>query len=302
MMNEFEKHVGPIELEENHLVIESNTVLSKNAEKCLNVTTKEEKNKVIVKLVVKKNCVVKNPISLCFGVLKKDTIQNLDIELVFEKNSSATLLAHCVFPNGYNITHNMDAKVLLQENSSCTYKEVHYHGEEGKIIVNPYARIVLEKNSSYRNEFKLLKGKAGKVNFDYEVLCKDDTTAELTAIVNAKSNDIINIKEKAVLEGKNSSSVLISKIVLNEESQGNVYNEILGIGDYSKGHVDCTEILTSKKAIAKATPIVDARNNTSNITHEAAIGGVNKDSLNTLMSRGLDKEESIKIIINGLLK
>jgi hypothetical protein len=38
------------------------------------------------------------------------------------------------------------------------------------------------------------------------------------------------------------------------------------------------------------------------VTHEAAIGRVNKKQVETLMSRGVDESEAVDIIVRGLLK
>jgi Fe-S cluster assembly scaffold protein SufB len=37
------------------------------------------------------------------------------------------------------------------------------------------------------------------------------------------------------------------------------------------------------------------------VTHEAAIGSVDSRQLETLMARGMDEEEAVDLIINGLL-
>ncbi|MBE9506760.1 MAG: SufD family Fe-S cluster assembly protein, partial [Chloroflexi bacterium] len=38
------------------------------------------------------------------------------------------------------------------------------------------------------------------------------------------------------------------------------------------------------------------------VTHEAAIGSVNRKELETLMARGLDEDDAVDIIIRGMLR
>ena len=52
---------------------------------------------------------------------------------------------------------------------------------------------------------------------------------------------------------------------------------------------------------ARATPIVDVRNPSAHVTHEAAVGSVDKKQLETLMSRGMDEDAASELIIQGLL-
>jgi len=38
------------------------------------------------------------------------------------------------------------------------------------------------------------------------------------------------------------------------------------------------------------------------VTHEAAIGSVNRQELETLMARGLDEADAVDVIIRGMLR
>jgi Fe-S cluster assembly scaffold protein SufB len=64
--------------------------------------------------------------------------------------------------------------------------------------------------------------------------------------------------------------------------------------------VDCKEIVQDE-GVARATPIVSVEHPLAHVTHEAAIGSVDSRQLQTLMARGMDEEEAVDLIINGLL-
>jgi len=42
-------------------------------------------------------------------------------------------------------------------------------------------------------------------------------------------------------------------------------------------------------------------NKEAKVTHEAAIGSIDKKQMQTLMARGLDKEEAVRVIVKGML-
>jgi Fe-S cluster assembly scaffold protein SufB len=65
--------------------------------------------------------------------------------------------------------------------------------------------------------------------------------------------------------------------------------------------MDCTEIVRDQ-AIAKNMPLVIVRDDRAQVTHEAAIGTVNRKELETLMARGLSEEEAVDLIIRGMLQ
>lgn len=56
------------------------------------------------------------------------------------------------------------------------------------------------------------------------------------------------------------------------------------------------------QAVANAIPVVRVRDARAYVTHEAAIGTVNKKELETLMARGLTEEEAVDVIIRGMLQ
>lgn len=56
------------------------------------------------------------------------------------------------------------------------------------------------------------------------------------------------------------------------------------------------------KQSQKNMPLVVVRDNRAQVTHEAAIGTVNRKELETLMSRGLTEEEAIDLIVRGMLQ
>jgi len=117
-----------------------------------------------------------------------------------------------------------------------------------------------------------------------------------------KRQDDIKVKESIYLNGSESKGLAKSRIVLTDKARAEVLGEIIGKGAYSRGHIDCMEIVQGKKAIASAVPKLKVVNETAKLTHEAAIGSVDKRQVETLMARGLTEQEAIDVIVTGLLR
>jgi Fe-S cluster assembly scaffold protein SufB len=113
--------------------------------------------------------------------------------------------------------------------------------------------------------------------------------------------DRIIIKESCILKGDGARGIIKSRVAVKDEAKSEVYSEMKAYGKNSRGHVDCVEIVQGK-AQARAVPIVDVFEETAKVTHEAAIGSVDKKQLETLMARGLRSDEAVDIIIKGMLK
>ncbi|MDZ7262427.1 MAG: SufD family Fe-S cluster assembly protein, partial [candidate division KSB1 bacterium] len=104
------------------------------------------------------------------------------------------------------------------------------------------------------------------------------------------------------LNGARSRGLAKSRIVVRDQAQSEVVGEIIGNGAQSRGHVDCIEIIQGKGARASAVPRLSVVDETAKLTHEAAIGSVDKKQVETLMARGLTESEAVEVVVQGLLK
>jgi hypothetical protein len=231
-------------------------------------------------------------------VVPKEGIQRINTEIIAEKNSTTHLLAHCVFPNAVKVKHVMDAKFMIEKGASLRYEEVHWHGNYGGTTVIPKARII--NYGEINTTFSLLIGRVGKLDIDYSIDAKKESISEIITKVYGKGNDKIRIKEGVALNGANARSVIKSRIAVKDDASSEITNITEGNAPYARGHVDCTEIVQDR-TIAKAIPIVNVSDELAKVTHEAAIGSVDKKQLETLMARGLGEEKAIDTIIRGML-
>jgi hypothetical protein len=108
------------------------------------------------------------------------------------------------------------------------------------------------------------------------------------------------VSEKAELVGEHAHGVLTTNIAVRDTSVAEILNTIIASAPFSRGHVDCKEIVKDQ-GVAHAVPVVEVRDARAHVTHEAAIGSVDSKQLETLMSRGLTDEEATDLIIEGLL-
>ncbi|RLF64440.1 MAG: SufBD protein, partial [Thermoplasmata archaeon] len=118
--------------------------------------------------------------------------------------------------------------------------------------------------------------------------------------VSGRGDDLIKIREAGNLIGEKARGVLTSRVAVRGNAKAEVYNVMVATSPYARGHVDCKEIIQDN-GVARAIPIVEVKHPKAHITHEAAIGSVDTKQLETLMSRGLDEEEAVDLIIAGLL-
>jgi hypothetical protein len=125
------------------------------------------------------------------------------------------------------------------------------------------------------------------LHYDFEVFGDERSITELMVKVFAQKEADIKIAERIHLDGR--------------EAKGVVMGETYGNAPFARGHIDCLEIVNGEGAIARAIPMVDVKNEQAKVTHEAAIGSIDKKQLQTLMAHGLSEEQAVDVIVKAIL-
>jgi hypothetical protein len=284
-----------------HLAASGHSIVSMRGVEGLEVTARETLQGISAEVVVREGMRIANPVHLCFGVLHKKGTQKIKMDVRLERNSSAHFIAHCVFPKAERVRHIMDAVVDVGEGAEMRYSETHYHGFFGGVEVIPKAVVRVHKDGRYFSDFNLTTGRVGRLEIDYIVEAGENAVTEMTARVFGHGNDAIRIKEKMALEGMNSRGLIKTRVAVEDEATAEVTGITEGKAEGARGHVDCMEIVKDR-AVAKAIPIVGVTHPLAKVTHEAAIGSVDKRQMETLMAHGLTPEEAVDTIVKGILR
>ena len=282
------------------LTINENKVLESNTVPGLTVDVKELADGVDIKMDLEDNRVIEKPVHLCFGVIAEKGIQRIILNVVIGKHAKISLRAHCVFPFAEEVHHLMNANIRLREGASYSYFERHVHSDSGGVNVVSKAEICVEDYARFKTEFELIRGRVGLIDIDYLTHAYKYALVEMTARISGMADDRIKISETSILEGEYARAVLTSKVAVRDRAKVEIFNKVTALAPYARGHVDCKEIVKDQ-ATAVANPVVDVRDARAHVTHEAAVGSVDKKQLETLMSRGLDENEASELIIQGLL-
>jgi len=266
----------------------------------LEITAEEKKDTINAKIRVVQGTIIENPIQVCFGMIPENGLQRIVLEIDIEDDVHAAIVAHCTFPNALNIRHEMDAIIRVGKNAHYAYFERHVHGDKGGVTIVPNSKVFVDEGGKYQTDFELIKGRVGKIYLDVDAELQARATAAINARLSASGDDIVEITEKIRLVGEDSVGALTSYLAVRDTAQACINNEMIATAAGARGHVDCKEIIQDN-GIARAVPIVSVEHHKAHVTHEAAIGSVDNKQLETLMSRGLDEDTAVDLIIQGML-
>lgn len=268
----------------------------------LRIEGEETPNGARARIAVAPGMQIAQPVHLCFGVLPEEGLQEIVSEFEIGEGARVSFMAHCAFPNALRVQHLMRARIRVGRDAWMEYGETHYHGPQGGVELFPVAHILVGEGGFYRSTFKLVEGAAGVVRLDYVAELERDAVCELDVKVYGKGRDSIVVKESLTLNGENARGLAKTRIVASDRCTSEVIGEVTGNAPFARGHVDCVEILTGQEARASAIPKLLVNDQRAKLTHEAAIGSVDKKQIDTLMARGLSEEEAIDVIVRGMLR
>ena len=120
-------------------------------------------------------------------------------------------------------------------------------------------------------------------------------------LTNKKEKNNIDIRSHHHV--KNTSSDILSRGILSDCSQS-LFNGLIKIysdAPNSTGYQKLDSIMLSKNSESDAIPNLEIDNNNVSCSHGATIGQIDKEKIFYLMSRGISKKESQKLIIKGFI-
>jgi Fe-S cluster assembly scaffold protein SufB len=283
------------------LVVSANRVLAINEVPGVHFEAEERPHGVRARIVVEPEVRIEKPVHLCFGMLPAEGLQEISADYEIGPGAQAEFIAHCTFPNALQLKHVMDAHIHVGAGATMTYSESHFHGPHGGIEVVPRAQVIVDDGGRFVTSFSLIHGRVGRLEFDYDIVVGTGGVAELTTKAYGLGDDHVRVNETLHLNGEGARGLTRTRIAVRDQAVSEVLTTAEGNAPFARGHMDCTEVVRGQ-ATARNMPLVIVRDDRAHVTHEAAIGTVNKKELETLMARGLTEEEAVDVIIRGMLQ
>ena len=223
---------------------------------------------------------------------------------------------------------NIKNKIKINENSEIHFVE--YTINESKFINNVYEHIVLEKNSklkslyiqSNKNEgyfYKFLQNKPhynsdylglifssglkfNKMDIECDLIEKNCKCNILSALFLDK-NEHQEIKTRINHLAPNCKSFQNVKKVLCSESKG-VYQGKIYVKDKAQktdAYQQSKALLLNDNAEFDSKPELEIYADDVKCSHGSTSGSVDEDSLYYLMTRGLNRDDAVKLLVKGFL-
>src|SRR5881392_247152 len=136
------------------------------------------------------------------------------------------------------------------------------------------------------------------------ILQGDDSVGEFYSVALTNNRQQADTGTKMIHIGANTRSTIVSKGISAGRSN-NTYRGLVKIqknAANARNYTQCDSLLLGSECGAHTVPYIEVKNPTATIEHEATTSKISEDQLFYAMSRGLDQEAAIALIVNGFAR
>ncbi len=247
------------------------------------------------------NYEAKAPLHFCFILDRKWVKQAVQPTWYIGKNAKVKIFAYC-FGVEYEVTHADGKKYYLDEGASLEIYEFNYNADKSYLKVYNTFYAELKDNAYFKNYYVSTVGHLGHWTTRGHVKCLwKNSKAEFITKNRILEWDISDLDIKFELIVDNSWGLIQSKSVTYGWGTNKFVGQIIGKWDYTKGHIECDEV-SMGNCLISTSPSLIVENPTSRLTHEAAVGSVEKKAIENLMVKWFSQDEAIEFIVKGVLE
>lgn len=227
--------------------------------------------------------------------------------IVADSGAEVSYMEGCTAPmRDENQLHAAVVELVALENANIKYTTVQnwYAGDEegrGGIYNFVTKRGACRGKGSKISWTQVETGSAVTWKYPSCVLEGDDSVGEFFSVAITNHHMQADTGTKMIHLGKRTRSRIVSKGISLGHSM-NSYRGAVTVSPRAEGarnHTQCDSLLIGGDCVANTYPVIDVRNSTAVVEHEATASKVSEDQLFYLLSRGVSQEDAVKLIIGG---
>ena len=133
------------------------------------------------------------------------------------------------------------------------------------------------------------------------ILAGDNSVGEFYSVAMTNNFQQADTGTKMIHIGRNTRSRIVSKGISAGRSE-NSYRGLVRVAkgaEHARNYSQCDSLLIGDRCGAHTFPVIDSRNPTAVVEHEATTSKISDDQLFYCNQRGLSTEDAVGLIVNG---
>ena len=230
----------------------------------------------------------------------KENILNSRNKIKIGKNSELHTIDLVVNDSKYKFINNVYESIILENNA--VYKNICIQNNKSEGYFHKFSKNKLSSKSKYSSFIFPSGSRFNKLDLEFNLEGKDsECILQSASFLNKSDNQEIKTKMNHV--APNCKSYQKVKNVLSSDGkgvyQGKIY--VKDIAQKTNAYQLSKALLLSDNSEFNSKPELEIYADDVKCSHGATSGSVDEDSIYYLMTRGLSRKESIKLLIDGFL-
>lgn len=230
--------------------------------------------------------------------------------IVADDDAYVSYLEGCTAPRrDENQLHAAIVEIIAEERAEVKYSTVQnwYAGDkEGKGGVYNFVtkRGLCRGNNSKISWTQVETGSAITWKYPGCILKGNGSVGEFYSVAVTRNRQQADTGTKMIHLGSNTRSTIVSKGISAGFSE-NSYRGLVSVAANAEGcrnHTQCDSLLLSPTCGAHTFPVIDVKNPSAIVEHEATTSKISAEQLFYCNQRGIPTEEAVGLIVNGYAK
>jgi len=248
---------------------------------------------------VKKGRTVHLPIQACLFLKAQGFKQKVHNIIILEEGAKAYLITGCSASKAAGEGFHLGiSEFFIHKGAHLNFTMIHSWKED--VSVKPISIALLDAEASFISNYICLKPVREIVMYPSAVLAGAKARASFNSLLLSHPGSFQDIGSRVILKAKDTQAEIIARAVSTGGkviSRGHLKAENRDI----KAHLECRGLILSEKGTIHAIPEMESDFRDVDMSHEAAIGKINKEEIEYLCSRGFSAQEAQSIIVRGFM-
>ena len=222
--------------------------------------------------------------------------------IICENGSKLHFIEGCSAPR-YNVLnlHAGGVELYIGEGASLRYSTIENWSKNMLNLNTKRAKV------EARGTIEWVSGTFGShitMLYPTSILSGEYAKSEYTGVSFANEGQFLDTGTKVIHAAPHTLSTISSKSISKNGGNATYRSAVVIQPDArnSKCSVVCESLMMDNESRSDTIPVMDVRNDTVDIGHEAKIGRISDETLFYLMSRGLNEEEAKALIVRGFVE
>lgn len=253
-------------------------------------------------IYVPPNTKLDRPLQSYFRINSRNMGQFERTLIIVDDNSELHYIEGCTAPTySESALHAAVVEIYVGNNSKCRYSTVQNWANNVYNLVTKRAKVM------ENGKMEWIDGNIGsKVTMKYPccVLQGDNSSGTCITISVAGNGQEQDTGARMIHLGKNTKSNIVSKSIARNGGNATYRGKVL-INEKASGSsasVKCDTLILDNESKSDTIPVNSCFNLSSSIEHEATVAKISEDNLFYMMSRGIDRERAMDLIILGFIE